>query len=105
MAKEVDFCSDLQDEDEARVEANGVRLDLDAAATEGAAVRADLEELRLGLPVGVEFGRAPRPLLDHEAVAEVRHELEVLLLLLHTDDLELLAEERLELLLQAEREC
>jgi hypothetical protein len=34
----------------------------------------------------------------------VRHELDVLLLLLHPDHLQLLAEQSLELLLQAERE-
>ncbi len=61
-------------------------------------------EFRCSLPSRVQFRGPPAALPDDESVSEVRHELDVLLLLLHPDYLQLLAEQSLELLLQAERE-
>ena len=64
----------------------------------------DVIELWGSFPSRVEFlsPAAARP--DDQPALEVRHELDVLLLLLHPDHLQLLAEQSLELLLEAEGE-
>ena len=63
-----------------------------------------MEEFRRCFPAGVKLSSPPASLLDEEAVVEMGHELDVLLLLLHPDHFQLFAEQGLELLLQAEGE-
>ena len=64
----------------------------------------DVIELGRGFPIRVELLSPTTARPDDEPVLEVRHELDVLLLLLHPDHLELFAEQGLELLLEAEGE-
>ena len=90
-----------QDVAELGVELRGVGLDLDAARGDVAAVGAEMEELDRGW----RRVAASSTVVDDELALEVRHELEVLLLLARAVHFQLVAEQRLELLLKTENEC
>jgi len=85
---------------EGRVEMHCIRINLDKASGERTAVRSQVKELNWRLALrGVRLV-LPLAGVDDELPLEVGHKLEVLLLLEDPHHLQLLAEHRLELLLQ-----
>jgi len=77
-----------------------IRIDLDKARGQCTAVRSQMEKLHRRLTLRRERLVLPLAGVDDKLALEVRHELEVLLLLENPHHLQFLAEHRLEFLLQ-----
>lgn len=94
----------IEDVAESRVEKRCVRLDLDQSRAQGTAIAAQVIEFNSQLAFLRFLSVGPLSCLDNELPLEVTHELQVLLLLVDSDDFQRLTKHRLEFFLQREGE-